>query len=134
LKIKYSLSNHYSLYLKNKTLFGYISALPKTGLFAVKAKTPVAPVPAESSAERPIETRKSFSTPRRDSSYVRTLDFSTPPQNKVAARRALTSPKVIKPRGGFASAKHLSTAAKIVRSGLFDKVLVLIFILALAVQ
>jgi hypothetical protein len=86
----------------------------------VNPPPPKSPLPAESSAERPIETRKSFSTPRRDSSYVRALDFSTPPQNKVAARRALTSPKVVKPRG--LSAKHLSTAAKIVRSGLFDKV------------
>ncbi|XP_059473919.1 uncharacterized protein LOC132195753 [Neocloeon triangulifer] len=83
--------------------------------------SPIAPVLAEGSTERPIEVRKSLSTPRRGSNYVRALDFSTPKQHKVAARRAHTSPKLAQHRSPSSTVKHLFTAARIVRSRLFEK-------------
>ncbi|XP_065352844.1 microtubule-actin cross-linking factor 1, isoforms 6/7-like [Cloeon dipterum] len=83
-----------------------------------RASSPIAVAPSENSAERPIEVRKTQSTPRRNSSYVRALDFSTPDKSQTTPRRAYTSPKTIKPPGP-ATVKKLKLAASFVRSELF---------------
>ncbi|CAB3378086.1 Hypothetical predicted protein [Cloeon dipterum] len=87
-----------------------------------RAPSPIVVAPSENSTERrPIEVRKTQSTPRRNSSYVRALDFSTPNKSQTSPRRAYTSPKTIKPPGPATIKKLNLTARRFIRSELFSE-------------